>query len=407
RDCLVESNYSIGGRPGSSGFGWDDPGVGRGGGLWNEGTANLLNSTFHGNRAVGGEPYFMPVGGWHAFGGGIFNTGTLTSANLTVASNAAQGGDYAHHPPMALPKSGGNGSGGGFFQAGGSILLTNATIAYNSAQGGKGMPPGGGFGDNFNTSNGTVLLRNCLIAGTAGGTNCVGTISDGGHNISSDSSCQFGAPGSLNDTDPKLAPLADYGGPTPTMALLPGSPALDAADAAACPPTDQRGRPRPFGPGCDIGAFESSPPYTVLGRITGFVGTGAEMHISIGDVSTVPDPDGAYIVHGFEAGTYIVTPASSAGVFIQSNSVVHLGPDHVVNFQCYRSNAVTLELSAPGVHRVVFAGEAGRTYRLMGSSELPTWLPLQTNLMSNSEIFSYDEADLGFPAQRFFKVLSP
>ena len=100
-------------------------------------------------------------------------------------------------------------------------------------------------------------------------------------------------------------------------------------------------------------------------------------------------------------------PASPAGVFIQSNWVVHLGPDQVVNFHCYRSNAVTLELGAPGVHRVVFAGEAARTFRLMGSLDMTNWLPLQTNVMTASEIFGHQEADLRSPAQRFSKVLSP
>jgi hypothetical protein len=59
-------------------------------------------------------------------------------------------------------------------------------------------------------------------------------------------------------TDPRLAALAGNGGPTATMALLPGSPALEAADSAVCPPTDQRGAPRPIGRGCDIGAHEAS-----------------------------------------------------------------------------------------------------------------------------------------------------
>jgi hypothetical protein len=60
--------------------------------------------------------------------------------------------------------------------------------------------------------------------------------------------------------DPRLAPLADNGGPTLTQALLADSPAL--ATALNCPPpaTDQRGVIRPQGGGCDIGAFESSLP---------------------------------------------------------------------------------------------------------------------------------------------------
>jgi hypothetical protein len=57
--------------------------------------------------------------------------------------------------------------------------------------------------------------------------------------------------------DPFLGPLADNGGPTPTMALLPGSPAIDAGVPVAGVTTDQRGIPRPQGTAPDIGAFES------------------------------------------------------------------------------------------------------------------------------------------------------
>jgi len=54
-----------------------------------------------------------------------------------------------------------------------------------------------------------------------------------------------------------LAPLADNGDPTLTHALVPGSPAIDAApNDAECPSEDQRGVSRPQGAQCDIGAFE-------------------------------------------------------------------------------------------------------------------------------------------------------
>ncbi|MBE0542629.1 MAG: hypothetical protein IH623_14815, partial [Verrucomicrobia bacterium] len=74
--------------------------------------------------------------------------------------------------------------------------------------------------------------------------------------LSSDGSCDFTNATSLNNTDPKLGPLANNCGPTLTMALLPGSPAIDAGNTAAAPPTDQRGVPRPYGQAADIGAFE-------------------------------------------------------------------------------------------------------------------------------------------------------
>ncbi|MCP5543688.1 MAG: hypothetical protein H7A49_07235 [Akkermansiaceae bacterium] len=60
--------------------------------------------------------------------------------------------------------------------------------------------------------------------------------------------------------DPMLAPLADYGGGTPTRPPLPGSPVIDAASAEpGIPPTDQRNAPRPSGPLPDIGAVEAFP----------------------------------------------------------------------------------------------------------------------------------------------------
>ena len=62
--------------------------------------------------------------------------------------------------------------------------------------------------------------------------------------------------------NPRLGPLQNNGGPTPTHALLAGSPARNAADPArpgsgypACGPLDQRGRSRDAR--CDMGAFEA------------------------------------------------------------------------------------------------------------------------------------------------------
>jgi hypothetical protein len=82
---------------------------------------------------------------------------------------------------------------------------------------------------------------------------------DGGHNLCSDASANFTMPNSRNNVDPLLEELTDNGGPTPTMALRLGSPAIDAGDDSACPPSDQRGVPRPQGFACDIGAYELAP----------------------------------------------------------------------------------------------------------------------------------------------------
>ena len=65
--------------------------------------------------------------------------------------------------------------------------------------------------------------------------------------------------GNIYNQDPLLGPLQDNGGSTLTMALLPGSPAIDSGDDAGCPSTDQRRFRRPMGAHCDIGAMEYSP----------------------------------------------------------------------------------------------------------------------------------------------------
>jgi hypothetical protein len=71
--------------------------------------------------------------------------------------------------------------------------------------------------------------------------------------------------------DPKLAPLADNGGPTQTMAIGADSPAFDSGVAAGCPGVDQRGVPRPQGARCDSGAYER---VLALSAVPGLVGVG-------------------------------------------------------------------------------------------------------------------------------------
>ncbi|HEX2851008.1 MAG TPA: choice-of-anchor Q domain-containing protein [Acidimicrobiales bacterium] len=137
--------------------------------------------------------------------------------------------------------------------------LTNVTIANNTFSGGSSPDNVGGvLVEYYNAS-----FKNSIIANNTA-PQCAaisgGAVVSGGHNLSSDDTCGFTMPGDLENTDPMLGPVADNGGLVPTQALLAGSPAIDAGDAAGAPSTDARGVARPQGAGVDIGAFEYVPP---------------------------------------------------------------------------------------------------------------------------------------------------
>ncbi len=188
-------------------------------------------------------------------GGGItFANSTLVLVNATVSYNvgdswpyyAAGVLDYSNSPSsLTIENStvvGNTGRGVLLYEA--QATVTNSTITNNTREGIRAE------------RNAAVSLTNSILYGN--GPNCStngGTITSSGHNIDSRNSCGFAAAGDLVNTDPKLGPLADNGGPTRTRGLLAGSPALDAGDDTACPATDQRGVARSDG-ACDIGAVE-------------------------------------------------------------------------------------------------------------------------------------------------------
>lgn len=118
----------------------------------------------------------------------------------------------------------------------------------------------------------TVELQNSIVS--APSTHCqlfanggTATVTSLGYNIAGDATCNLTATGDMPNTDARLAPAADNGGPTLTLALLPGSPAMDAGNDATCSVNDQRGLPRLDRDGngdgggdgnpCDIGAYEA------------------------------------------------------------------------------------------------------------------------------------------------------
>jgi hypothetical protein len=196
-------------------------------------TLTVTNSTLSNNSAssAGGGIY---NNGQQAADGGQFNrAATLTVTNSTLSNNSASFG------------------GGGVFNNGSGSGSASSTLHYVTLTGSTG---GGiyNFGDSGTAE--FFLYTTLLNAGPSGSniTNSSGVVTSSGYNLSSDNGSGLLGPSDLINTDPKLGPLQDNGGPTFTHALLSGSPAIDQAPFDR--QGDQRGYPR-IGYG-DIGAFE-------------------------------------------------------------------------------------------------------------------------------------------------------
>ena len=251
-----------------------------GGGISNSGTLTLANSTLSGNYSVyqGGAiansgmltitNSTLSGNSTHEQGGAIYNSSnaTLTITNSTLSGNSSDndgGGIYNDAGTLAVTNStlSGNSaiSGGGIYSYSGTFRMTNSTLSGNSAD------YGGGIANDVHSA---ATLKSTLLASNAGGNCALFTpLTSAGYNLSDDATCSsaFTQTGDKNSTAAGLDPkgLQNNGGPTQTIALLPGSPAVDAIPPASCTDTngnpvttDQRGVTRPQGAGCDIGAFE-------------------------------------------------------------------------------------------------------------------------------------------------------
>jgi len=259
-----------------------------GGGVYNSGgTLIAINSTINNNQ-----------GG--VYGGGISSVaGSLTLINTTVSGNSAGngGGIRNNGTSIALINttvSGNNASyaGGGIYSSGDTFNLINSTITNNTVVDTQFVGRGGGGIYSLST---TFFLKNTIVAGNIDNTTngfdllssgLSGAIFNGNnYNLIGDLTGAKGTIGTGTDivnSNPGLAPLANYGGLTLTHALLAGSPAINAGnnslilvdsedidgdgDTTEQIPFDQRGTGfnRIFGGTVDIGAFEEQGTIVVI-----------------------------------------------------------------------------------------------------------------------------------------------
>ena len=201
--------------------------AGNSGGIFNFGTLNFTDSSLNNNTS--------------AFAGGLTNEGFANIVNSTVSGNRAT-----------------SNKGAGIYNSSSKVThLLNTTITNNQADTTAGA---GIWNENFSNPMITVRARNSIIAANISGAgnpvDYVGDIVNLGNNL-------------INNANPGLAPLGNYGGATPTHALLQNSPAANAGDNCAITANscgiahpavsnDQRGTntPRKIGANVDIGAFE-------------------------------------------------------------------------------------------------------------------------------------------------------
>lgn len=274
--------------------------VSQGGAICSVNSLVINGCTLNANAAIGAIGSGAALGGpgGDAEGGGLWISGVLAATNCTLVSNFSAGGRSLY--AMGIPPNVvlGDARGGGVWISNAAATLVNLTIAANQVQGGSvdlgQYPPpdidpldliGAAEGGALWITNSTVTLLNTILANSIGGGEVSGSVTDRGYNLCSDATAQFSAPSSHNHTDPLLNSLSDNGGPTLTMALRPGSPAIDAI-ASGFPLVDQRGSSRPRGPSADIGAFEvteqSSEPGILLQPAGATEPTGNDVVFTIG-----------------------------------------------------------------------------------------------------------------------------
>ena len=341
-----------------------------GGGIFAVGDVDLINTTVSGNIAIDSGGGILAIGEVRinnstiaeneaSNGGGIFAVGEVRINNSTIAENeASNGGGIFAVGDLELINSTiseNEASNGGGILAESDLELTNSTISGNNAENGGGIFSRNGNGiiesstitDNEASYRGGGLCNDCGVDYTrtftisnsiiAGNLSLSGEGPDVfGENINGDNNNLIGdltgiASGTLGtgsdifDVDPQLAPLDDYGGPTETHALLPGSDAINTGVAIPGIFTDQRGQNR--GISVDIGAFEVSTDLAVSKTVdNGTPVPGDTVNFTITVTNNGPDAVGSVsLTDILPPGVTFTDATTTSGSYDSSTGVWTLG----------------------------------------------------------------------------------
>ena len=305
------------------------------------GTLNVTNSLFQGNTASWGGAILSDIGAQ-----------TLKVTNSTLFQNTALGI-------------------GGAISTGIYTELTNDTLSQNTGS------------SALETWYGSTILENNILSN--GALNCGytdGSIYSRGHNVETGDTCNlYSDHGDHKNTDAKLDPRGplNHGGNTHTIALLTGSPAIDAGFSASCSLTDQAGTSRPQGAQCDMGAYESTgavdAPTVATQDITVTTledldrGSCTPGDCSLREAMNAADP---HQTIGFAQGlTGVLTLAPELGALVVDKPLTIVGPGQETIVISANNNDQHIFAPAPGgdlilsgltMSNATYEGEGGAIY---------------------------------------------
>ncbi|HSL29811.1 MAG TPA: choice-of-anchor Q domain-containing protein, partial [Anaerolineales bacterium] len=317
---------------------------------------SITDSTFISNTSLHG-------------GGALYPNGfTATVENSTFVENSAGTGGAIHSNANSVTVTNSTFVGNSAVNHGavdsreGVVTINNSTFFGNTASG-----EGSILGDQQFGAGGNLEVGNSILYGTDTDMcdTVAGMVGDLGNNLTwpAENNC----PGMQDD--PRLDALANNGGPTQTIGLLTGSPAIDAGNNETCAATDQRGVTRPQGEACDIGAFEAALLNVFSVTNTNDSGSGS-LRQAILDANAVPNsangPDEIHFNIPSE-GISTIAPASALPAITEPVIVDgYTQPGASPNSQAVGNNAfIRVELSGEncvGCQGLVITG-GGSTVR--------------------------------------------